>query len=186
MQSTLKPLSVVRVTFFVVAMVSAGSFYILTTADARAADPSPVSSVVGIAPAGSPADERAIRATADEFVKAFDAGDVKTIGQEWADDAVYTDESGEEFHGRKAIAQEYATLFKDHPGATITVSIESIRFFGPDIAIEKGVARAKLPKGDAKLASHYTVVHARRDGKWVMVQGRDCAIRIDTGWGLFA
>lgn len=140
---------------------------------AQAAGPTSANTIVGIAPGGSAADEQAIRATADEFVKAFNAGDAKTIGQEWADDATYTDESGAEFHGRAAIQQEYATLFKEHPGAMITVNIESIRFFGPDIAIEKGISRAKLAKGDVNTASHYTVVHARRGGKWVMVVGRD-------------
>ncbi len=113
----------------------------------------PASASVDLLPS-NPADEQAIRATADEFVKAFNTGDAKTIGLEWSDDAQYTDESGEEYHGRAAIEDEYANLFKEHPGATITVDIESIRFLGPDIAIEKGVARAKLPGGDADMASH--------------------------------
>jgi uncharacterized protein (TIGR02246 family) len=117
-------------------------------------------------------DEKAIRATADEFVKAFNAGDATTISAEWSTDSEYTDENGEEFHGRAAIEKEYAALFKEHPGATITVAIASIRFLGPDIAIEKGAASVKFPKGEPT-AARYSVVHARRDGKWVMVVGRD-------------
>jgi len=39
------------------------------------------------------ADEKAIRATADDFVRAFNAGDAKAIGALWATDAEYTDES---------------------------------------------------------------------------------------------
>ena len=46
------------------------------------------------------AEEKAIRATADEFVKAFNAGDAKAIGALWAPDAEYTDESGQAFQGR--------------------------------------------------------------------------------------
>ena len=118
------------------------------------------------------ADEKAIRATADEFVKAFNAGDAKTIAGEWATDAEYTDESGQEFHGRAAIEKEYAGLFKEHPGATISLTIDSIRFLGPDIAVEKGVAKVKMPKA-ATTGARYNVVHARRDGKWIMVVGRD-------------
>jgi uncharacterized protein (TIGR02246 family) len=117
-------------------------------------------------------DEKAIRATADEFVRAFNAGDAKSIGAEWSTDSEYTDEIGAEFHGRAAIEKEYAALFKEHPGATITVAIASIRFLGPDIAIEKGAASVKFPKGEPT-AARYSVVHARRDGKWVMVVGRD-------------
>jgi len=157
------------------ALVVALAIAACPSANAQAADSSANNVMIGIAPGGSSADEQAIRATAEEFVKAFNAGDAATIGQEWATDAVYTDESGAEYHGRDAIQQEYVTLFKEHPGATITVDIDSIRFFGPDIAIEKGVARAKLPQGDVKSASHYTVVHARRNDKWVMVVGRDSA-----------
>jgi len=120
-----------------------------------------------------PADDKAIRATADEFVKAFNAADAKAIGAQWATDAQYTDESGQSFHGRAAIEKEYADLFQQNRSATITVTIESIRFFGPDIAIEKGIAKIKLSSPEAHLGARYTVVHAKRDGKWVMVVGRD-------------
>ena len=140
-----------------------------------AAEPAPAApgaSAASPAPA-SAADEKAIRATADAFVKAFNAGDAKAIGALWAPDAEYTDESGQSFHGRAAIEKEYADLFKEHPGATMTVTIESIRFLGPDTAVEKGVAKVKLPKGDAATGARYTVVHAKRDGKWTMVVGRD-------------
>jgi hypothetical protein len=50
--------------------------------------------------------------------------------------------------------------------------IDSIRFLGPDIALEKGIAKVTLPKGDST-AARYSVVHARREGKWVMVVGHD-------------
>ncbi|MGO8744847.1 MAG: YybH family protein [Thermoguttaceae bacterium] len=122
---------------------------------------------------GNEADEKAIRATADEFVKVFNAGDAKAIGALWATDAEYTDESGQTYHGRAAIEKEYADLFKEHRGATMTVTIESIRFLGPDIAVEKGIAKVKFPGTDALLGARYTVVHARRDGAWIMVVGRD-------------
>ena len=55
----------------------------------------------------------------------------------------------------------------------MTVTIESIRFLGPDIAVEKGIAKVKVPAEKADTGSRYTVVHARRDGKWTMVVGRD-------------
>ena len=122
---------------------------------------------------GSEADEKAIRATADVFVKAFNASDAQAIGDLWAADARYTDESGQSYYGGPAIEKEYATLFKEHRGATMTVNIDSIRFLGPDIAIEKGIATVKLPGAEAASGARYTVVHARRDGKWIMVVGRD-------------
>ncbi len=116
--------------------------------------------------------EKAIRATADEFVKAFNAGDAKAISSEWAADAEYTDELGVLHRGRASIEDYYSKLFKDHKGATIAIKIDSIRFLGPDVAIEKGIATDKSPAGESS-ASRYTVVHARRDGKWEMVDCKD-------------
>jgi uncharacterized protein (TIGR02246 family) len=123
--------------------------------------------------AGSETDEKAIRAAADEFVKSFNAGDAKAIGALWAEDAEYTDESGDTTQGRAAIQKEYADAFKEHPGAVMTVKIESLRFLGPELAIEKGVARVKTPGGAGDTAARYTVVHAKRNGNWSMVIGRD-------------
>jgi uncharacterized protein (TIGR02246 family) len=162
---------------FVLAMCAALSARYGSLGGARAADPaaaSPAAASPTVGPnAGNEADEKAIRATADDFVKAFNAGDAKTIGALWAADAEYTDESGQSLHGRAAIEKEYAGLFKQQHGATMTVTIESIRFLGPDIAVEKGIAKVKLPAAEAATGARYTVVHARRDGKWVMVVGKD-------------
>ena len=119
------------------------------------------------------ADEKAIRATAENFVKAFNSADAKAVGALWATDAEYMDESEQSYHGRSVIEKEYAEAFKHNPGAMMTVNIESIRFLGPDIALEKGVARVKSPGGLADTTARYTVVHAKRDGKWIMVFARD-------------
>jgi uncharacterized protein (TIGR02246 family) len=145
----------------------------------RAADTAPENAATDRKAAGArssldnAADQQAIRATADAFVKAFNAADAKAVGVLWAADAEYTDESGQSLQGRGAIEKEYAAALKQHPGAMMTVKIESIRFLGPDTAVEKGVARVKSPGGLADTASRYTVVHVRRDGKWTMAFGRD-------------
>ena len=77
----------------VVVSVPSGSIVRVLAADAPT-----VSVKVGV-PSSSEADEKAFRATADEFVKAFNAGDAKTISAQWSADASYIDESGEVFHG---------------------------------------------------------------------------------------
>lgn len=140
--------------------------------DAKAADDPPPRASAGSVQ-DNEAEEQAIRATADKFVEAFNAGDAKAIGAQWAPDAEYTDQSGQVFHGRTAIEQEYAELFKEHPGAIMAVTIESIRCLGPDIAVERGIATVKLPKADAGVAARYNVVHAKRDGQWTIVVGSD-------------
>lgn len=119
------------------------------------------------------ADEKAIRATADAFAKAFNAADAKAVAALWAPDAEYVDESGESFQGRAAIEKLYAEVFQQHRGAMMTVKIESIRLLGPDVALEKGIAWVKSPGGIADSAARYTVVHSKRDGQWLMAFGRD-------------
>src|SRR5262245_22674968 len=70
---------------------------------ANAADPTGQAQPVLANQSARDADEKAFRATADQFVKAFNAGDAKTIGAQWSIDASYTDESGKVLHGRDAI-----------------------------------------------------------------------------------
>jgi uncharacterized protein (TIGR02246 family) len=167
-----KQLRVVIVVFAVLAVGVAVAPHFNILDGVQAADATAATTSTSPKPANA-ADEKAIRATAEDFLTAFNAGDAKAVGALWAADAEYTDESGKSFQGRAAIEKEYADFFKEHHGATMTVSIESVRFLGPDIAVEKGIAKVKLPSTDARLGSRYTVVHARRDGKWIMVVGRD-------------
>jgi uncharacterized protein (TIGR02246 family) len=139
---------------------------------AQAAD-SPAKGATAAAKQSNEADEKAIRATADAFIRAFNAADAKAVGALWASDAEYTDESGQSFQGRATIEKLYADAFKQAPGAMMTINIESVRFLAPELAIEKGIARVKSPGGLGDTAARYTVVHAKRDGKWIMVFGRD-------------
>jgi uncharacterized protein (TIGR02246 family) len=152
---------------------------VAVTAATRAADPQPAAtaaapqSAAAAAATSQAADEKAIRATADEFVKAFNAADAKAVGALWAAEAEYVDEEAQSFQGRETIEKLYADVFKQHPGAVMTVKIESVRLLGPGVALEKGVAWVKSPGGLADTAARYTVVHSKRDGKWLMVFGRD-------------
>jgi uncharacterized protein (TIGR02246 family) len=167
-----KQLRLVIVVFAVLAVGVALAAHFNLLDSVRAADATAATPSASPKP-GNVADEKAIRATAEDFLTAFNAADAKAVGALWAADAEYTDESGKSFQGRAAIEREYVDFFKEHHGATMTVTIESVRFLGPDIAVEKGIAKVKLPSAEAPVGSRYTVVHARRDGKWIMVVGRD-------------
>ena len=167
-----KQLRVGIVVFAVLAVGVALATHFSILDSIRAADATSAAPTTNPKPAHA-ADEKAIRATAEDFLTAFNAGNAKAVGALWASDAEYTDESGKSYQGRAAIEKEYTDFFKEHHGATMTVTIESVRFLGPDIAVEKGIAKVKLPSADASLGSRYTVVHAHRDGKWIMVVGRD-------------
>jgi uncharacterized protein (TIGR02246 family) len=136
----------------------------------------------GTAPARQsdrPDDEKAIRDAGTAFVRAFDAGDVGAIMALFADDAEVIDERGHAIRGRDAISALFASSFEANPGATIRVETESIRFPGPDAALEEGretVIPAKARAGGdasggavggAPHSNRYSVLFVRRDGRWL-------------------
>jgi hypothetical protein len=64
-------------------------------------------------------------------------------------------------------------LFKEHSGATMTVTIESLRLMSPEVAIERGIAKLASPATAAGTGARYTVVHVKREGIWTMLTVRD-------------
>lgn len=114
------------------------------------------------------ADDVAVRATSDAFVKAFDAGDAKAVASLWTPDGTLVDAGGETFSGRDAIEAAYAQFFQELPGAKINVTIDSVRMLGIDAAIEEGHASVSLPNGASNSSSRYTAVHVKQGGKWLM------------------
>src|SRR6185503_5112452 len=77
--------------------------------------------------AKSDAAEPAVRATAEAFVKAFNAADPKAVAALWTADGELIEASGEALRGRKAIQESYVAFFKDHPKAKAEVSVTSVR-----------------------------------------------------------
>ena len=120
------------------------------------------------------ADEAAILATNAAFTKAFDAGDAKAVAALFTEDAELTDEAGEKTKGREAIAAQLADLFATTPGQTIELTADSLEFLGTDVAKEEGRAKITPPGGiGARDFTRYTVIHVRRDGKWLAASERD-------------
>jgi uncharacterized protein (TIGR02246 family) len=131
------------------------------------------------------ADEASVRATADAFTKAFNAGDAKAIAALWTGQGEYESDDGTVLRGRPAIKVAFAAHFKGQPGAKSTVKIESIRFPSRDTAIEEGItctlANATLP-----CSARYRVLHVREDGAWKIALCREWATEesrmIDLDW----
>src|SRR5262245_48550283 len=77
-------------------------------------------------PSGKADDPAAgIRKTADDYTKAYNAGDAKTAAKSWLADGEYTDPEDETLRGRDAIEKELAEHFKANPKATVEVAIGS-------------------------------------------------------------
>src|SRR5580704_2768995 len=140
-----------------------------TTTSAKATDPKHNEAQLPAPKEG----EAAIRATADAFVKFFNAGNAKGVASLWTPNGSVADEEGNVFKGRDAIEQQYAGLFKAHPTARMHVAISSIEFPTPTTAIEDGVAQVITRDTAPPAASRYTVLHVLENGKWLMASVRE-------------
>jgi uncharacterized protein (TIGR02246 family) len=128
-------------------------------------------------------DEKAIRASETAFIEAFNRGDAKAVAALWTPDGRLADDQGRSFKGRKAIEDEYAAFFKQHAGARMEVAIQSIDVPAPGTAIEEGIARVMIALGTPPMASRYTAVHVRVDGKWLMANVREAGIELPSSYG---
>ncbi len=63
-----------------------------------------------------PEDERAIRAVADTFTSAYNAGDAKTVAALFSEDAEMIDEHGERIKGRPTIQAFFEAMFQGARG----------------------------------------------------------------------
>jgi len=101
-------------------------------------------------------------------VAAFNAHDSATLAAHWSPEAVYTNpNTGNQAVGHEAVKKEFDTLLTEREKDQLEVDVESIEFVSPNVAIENGVARVTGPEGAVEV-SHYTAIHVRRDGKWLL------------------
>jgi uncharacterized protein (TIGR02246 family) len=118
------------------------------------------------------ADEAAIRANIEKFVKAYNAGDAKAIAALFTPDGEAWDKDGNEAEGREAIEKVFARIFKDTPEKKLEVFVDSIKFIGADMAFETGTTKEIEPNEPPDI-DRYTVIHVKREGKWQMALARD-------------
>src|SRR5262245_26637809 len=119
------------------------------------------------------ADEVAIKANIDKFVKAYNSHDAKAIAALFTPDGVIVDKEGDETQGQEAIAKAFTEIFKASPKKKVEVSVESIRFLDANLAIEVGTTKESDDSNEPPEIDRYTVLHVKRDGKWLMALARD-------------
>jgi uncharacterized protein (TIGR02246 family) len=113
-----------------------------------------------------PADERALQAIAQAYARAYDAGDARALASLFTDDAEMIDENSERLRGRPMIEGVFAAMFKERPGATISISPASLRFIGPDVAEEEGRTLVKVAGEETPSTRHYTVDYVKQGDRW--------------------
>jgi uncharacterized protein (TIGR02246 family) len=91
----------------------------------------------------------------------------------FAPDAEVIDENRERLRGRPMIEEAFGSLFRQRPGATITIAPASLQFLGQDVAKEEGRTQVK-PAGDQPISTrHYTVVFVKQGNRWMYSSVRE-------------
>jgi len=129
-------------------------------------------------PGQSPAAEAAIRAVDELYTQAFNNHDARAMAEFWSPDAVYLDRTtGDQFVGRAAIAEHLAHFFKHQSDVKLSLSVDSIRFLSPNVAIESGTAKTLSPSA-APDEGGYSAVYVKRDGRWLLDRVTDEASEV--------
>lgn len=121
------------------------------------------------------ADEKAVRAAAEAYNKAMNAGDLKAILSFWAEDADYVSDTGERVQGRAALEKLFARHLPALKGKKIDFEVKAMRELAPGVIIEDGVASI----GDGEYqspATRYATVWTRSNDKWRISSVRDLGV----------
>src|SRR5262249_53716428 len=125
-------------------------------------------------PTGKVEDENILRAQAEDYCKAFQAGDAAALANMWTPEGTYTDEFGQKFQGRYSIENLFSNYFKAFHGQPMKVKISSIRFPSKTVVLEGGTTTTR--KGNEPISTNgYSVVQVKQDGKWLMFSATETA-----------
>jgi uncharacterized protein (TIGR02246 family) len=122
---------------------------------------------------GDPKDKAALAKNAEAFVEAFDKGEAKALAAFWTKDGDYTNQTGRHLKGREAIEKVFNGFFAEHKGVKVRIDSASLRFVTPDVAIEDGTTEVITPDGAPPSRARYTIVHVKKDGRWLLSSVRD-------------
>lgn len=124
------------------------------------------------------AEERqAVEKAILDFANEFNAHNLEAVAAHYSSQAEITDIGGKVTRGRDAIHGVFEKLFKEQPEIKIQLSVQSLRFLSPELAIEDGTSTMTSGSGAAQTAhqDRYTVTHVKHDGKWLIGGARDWA-----------
>ena len=119
------------------------------------------------------ADELAIIATGEAFVKAFNDADEQGIAQLFVKDAEYINEQGTVVRGRESITEAFKASFESNSSAKIEMQIDQIRIVSPGVALEDGVTMVSRSEHRSPIFTRYSAVHVKSDGKWLVASVRE-------------
>ena len=127
-----------------------------------------VATAADATPSSMSDDETAIRANVDKYVEAYNRRDSRTMAAMWSPDAVYLDpDTDERYVGRDAIVKHFDDVLAGSEDAKLAVTVDSVDFVSPNVAIEKGTAVVTYSKYPPETTT-YSAVDVKRDGQWLL------------------
>jgi uncharacterized protein (TIGR02246 family) len=121
------------------------------------------------------ADEKAIRQCSENWVKAFNSGNVADLVGCFAENAELVDENGTAYTGRAEIKELFTQFFQKFPGSRIDIKIEGIHFVGPNLAVEDCVHVVKSKEDASEVRHRYVCVWSRQGKDWQLCSAREYA-----------
>jgi uncharacterized protein (TIGR02246 family) len=119
------------------------------------------------------ADLQAIRRISRDLLRALEKGDARAVAAFWTDEGEYVGPDGATVRGRAAIQAAYAKFLAANPKLKAEGHIDSIHFLSRDSAVEEGYLRITGGKAGQPVASRYSILYVREDGRWQMALVRD-------------
>lgn len=121
-----------------------------------------------------PALQASVQQAAERFAQAFRERDVPKLAALFTPEAEYVDSTGVIFHGRDAIAAEYAANFESNPPGELEIEILSIRPVTSGVVVEDGLSTFRPTTGDLSAPIRYTATHVQQaDGNWLLASVRE-------------
>jgi uncharacterized protein (TIGR02246 family) len=117
-------------------------------------------------------DMEDIRKAGQTYAAAFNKGDIKALMAHWSADPEFIDASGKTTRGRDALTALFTKAFKEARGMTIRITVKTLRFLKPDVAIQDGSVKLTSADGSSD-TGHYSAIWAKTDGKWLLARVHD-------------
>ncbi len=118
------------------------------------------------------ADEQALHSLGKQYADAYKTGNAAILASLFTEDAEMIDENGDRIRGRRAIQDVFTAIFRRRPGASLTITPDSVRFLAPDVAQEEGRTTVKVGT-ESPSTRRYTVLYVRQGGQWRYSSARE-------------
>lgn len=126
-----------------------------------------VPALVAQMPSGGAGDEAAIRRVVQQQDTARNAGDWKTMGAGFTDDADQLTSAGDWRKGRAAIEKGVAQVMAGpYKGATYSTKIDNVRMVAPNVAVVDGSFEIANVAGGGTRRGNISYVMVKSGGNW--------------------